>query len=105
MLKLTFYVPASHLESVKTALFDIGVGKIGHYDCCCWQVQGQGQFRPLKGSEPFLGRHDEIENVDEYKVEMVLEEALAKSAITTLKQAHPYETPAYELYALLDINE
>lgn len=104
MLKLTFYVPVSHLESVKTALFAIGVGQIGHYDCCCWQVQGQGQFRPLNGSQPFLGQLGEIQSVDEYKVEMVLEDPLAKSAITALKQAHPYETPAYEFYALLEID-
>lgn len=48
MYKITFYVPESHLESVKTALFDQGAGKIGHYDCCAWQAEGIGQYRPLK---------------------------------------------------------
>ncbi|WP_024850802.1 NGG1p interacting factor 3 protein, NIF3 [Hydrogenovibrio kuenenii] len=104
MLKLVFYVPESHLEHVKTALFSVGAGKIGHYDSCCWQVQGQGQFRPLEGSQPFLGKQDEVETVSEYKVEMVLKESLVKVVQTALLEAHPYETPAYDFYEILDVN-
>lgn len=100
MYKLCFFVPESHLEQVKTALFHAGAGKIGQYDCCSWQVKGEGQFRALSGSQPFLGKHGEIEKVDEYKVEMVCEPELIESAVSTLKQAHPYETPAYEVYKL-----
>ncbi len=100
MYKLCFFVPESHLEQVKTALFHAGAGKIGQYDCCSWQVKGEGQFRALSGSHPFLGKHGEIEKVDEYKVEMVCEPELIESAVSTLKQAHPYETPAYEVYKL-----
>ena len=44
MLKLTFYVPESHLEPVKQAVFEAGAGRIGDYDSCCWQIAGQGQF-------------------------------------------------------------
>lgn len=103
MLKLAFYVPESHLESVKKALFAVGVGKIGHYDSCCWQVQGQGQFRPLDGSNPFLGQQGDVEVVSEYKVEMVLDKSLAKTALKALIEAHPYETPAYEFYEMLRV--
>lgn len=103
MLKLTFFVPSSHLEQVKSALFSVGAGKIGHYDSCCWQVQGQGQFRPMEGSQPFLGQQGVVETVDEYKVEMVLEKSLAKAALEALLEAHPYETPAYEFYRLVDV--
>ena len=53
--KLCFYVPESHLESVKQAVFEAGAGAIGDYRDCCWQVKGQGQFRPMAGSQPFLG--------------------------------------------------
>ena len=56
MYKLCFYVPDSHLEAVKKAVFAIGAGRIGAYDSCCWQVLGQGQYRPLEGSQPFLGK-------------------------------------------------
>lgn len=103
MVKLSFYVPESHLEEVKMALFAAGAGKIGNYDCCCWQTLGQGQFRALDGSNPFLGQRDEIETVAEYKVEMVCEEKLIKQVITELKRAHPYEEPAYDVTKLEEI--
>ncbi|MEH6542063.1 MAG: hypothetical protein V7748_18580, partial [Halopseudomonas sp.] len=53
MYKLCFFVPASHVEQVKQAVFAAGAGRLGNYDSCSWQVLGQGQFRPLSGSEPY----------------------------------------------------
>lgn len=53
--KINFYVPESHLEIVKQALFDAGAGRQGDYDQACWQCLGQGQFRPLKGANPSIG--------------------------------------------------
>lgn len=103
MLKLSFFVPESHLEPVKQALFSVGVGKIGDYDSCCWQALGQGQFRPLPGSQPFMGQQGEVEFVDEYRVEMVVEEALIETAVAALKAAHPYETPAYDVIQIMAV--
>lgn len=103
MLKLCFYVPESHCEPVKQALFDAGAGKIGHYDCCSWQVKGQGQFRPLEGSDAFIGELNQLEGVDEYRVEMVLPDAVKEQVIHALFAAHPYETPAFDLFKLESI--
>lgn len=100
MFKLGFYVPATHIEEVKQALFRAGAGKIGNYDCCSWQTLGTGQFRALSGSNPFLGQHGQIETVEEYRVEMVFEDAIAKEVIAALIQAHPYEEPAYDVIRL-----
>lgn len=102
MYKLSFFVPEADLETVKNALFAIGVGKIGDYDCCCWQTLGQGQFKPLAGSDPHIGTHGQIEMLPEWKVEMVCEDALIKQAVATLKQAHPYEEVAYDVWQLAD---
>ena len=102
MLKLSFYVPESHLQAVKTALFMVGAGKIGNYDSCCWQSLGQGQFRPLAGSEPYLGQQGAVETVAEYKVELVCEAAMIKQAVEVLLKAHPYEEPAYDVVQLVD---
>lgn len=100
MFKLCFFVPDSHLEPVKTALFDAGAGRIGHYDQCCWQVLGHGQFRPLPGSNPHIGSTGEVERLEEWKVELVVEAHLVQAAVAALKAAHPYETPAYEVHRL-----
>ena len=101
MYKLNFYVPQSHLESVKQALFTVGAGKYKAYDQCCWQIRGQGQFRPLTGSRPFQGRMNQLEKLTEYKVEMVCDDTSLKVLVKTLLDAHPYEEPAYEIYKIL----
>lgn len=102
MYKICFYVPESHAEQVKTAMFAAGAGKIGDYDSCCWQVLGEGQFRPLEGSQPYLGQQGAVEKVREFKVEMVCERQHMKAVIAALKQAHPYEEPAYDIQVLVD---
>ena len=100
MYKLSFFVPESHLEVVKEAVFAAGAGKIGDYDSCCWQVKGLGQFRALPGSHPFLGVQGVVEEVEEYKVEMVCDNTHIKSVLAALKTVHPYEEPAYEVVLL-----
>ncbi len=100
MYKLSFFVPESHLEVVKAAVFATGAGRIGDYDQCCWQALGTGQFRPLAGSNPYLGTQDRVERVPEYRVEMVCEDGFIKKAVRALIAAHPYEEPAYDVVAL-----
>ena len=100
MYKLCFFVPESHLEPVKRALFKLGAGQIGDYDHCCWQVKGLGQFRALEGSCPYIGQQGQLEEVEEFKVEMVCKDDLIKEVVEVLKRAHPYETVAYEIYRL-----
>lgn len=102
MYKLAFFVPSSHLDAVKEALFAAGAGRIGGYDRCAWQVLGLGQFRPLEGATPFIGQAGEVEQVEEWKVELVVADHLIAQVVAVLKQSHPYETPAYEVWRLED---
>ncbi len=102
MYKLCFFVPETHVERVKIALFDKGAGRIGQYDQCSWQVLGEGQFRPLEGSVPFLGTHHKIERVSEYKVEMVCRRSVIAVVVKELIKTHPYQEPAYEVYEVID---
>lgn len=103
MYKLCYYVPESHLEQTKQALFRAGAGRIGDYDCCCWQVRGQGQFRPLPGSQPFIGSDGDLSIVDEYRVELVCQDNVIHAAVAALKSAHPYEEPAFDAWKLADL--
>ena len=100
MYKLCFYVPEKSTDMVKRALFDAGAGKIGDYDSCCWQTSGTGQFRPLDNSNPTIGKKGRIENVAEFKVEMVCDDEHIKAVIEALKKAHPYEEPAFDVCKL-----
>jgi hypothetical protein len=96
MHKLTVYIPESHLEPVKDALFAAGAGTYAAYDRCCWQVLGQGQFRPLAGSDPFLGHVGAVERVSEYRVEMICGDDRVAAVTAALRAAHPYEEPAFD---------
>jgi len=100
MYKLVFFVPEAHKSTVKQALFSAGAGKIGDYDQCCWENLGQGQFRPLAGANPYIGKAGKVESVAEYRVELVCEDNLIGAAVEALKNAHPYEEPAYDVIKL-----
>jgi hypothetical protein len=104
MYKLAFFVPESHLETVKTAVFNAGAGRIGNYDQCCWQVAGVGQFRPLAASKPFIGQVQQLTQVPEYRVEMVCEDSLIYAAVSALRAAHPYEEPAIDVWLLAELS-
>lgn len=103
MYKLVFFVPDSHLEQVKAAVFATGAGRIGDYDQCCWQVLGQGQFRPLAGANPYVGQLGQLETLPEYRVELVCLDELIGAAIDALRDAHPYEEPAFDVWRLADV--
>ena len=102
MLVLVFYVPETHLEPVKDALFEAGAGSIGKYSRCSWQTRGEGQFMPEEGSAPFLGTKGIVEKVSEYRVEMVCDESIAGKVRDALLSSHPYESPAWHFLRAFD---
>lgn len=105
MFKICFFVPLSHLEVVKDALFQSGAGRIGNYEYCCWQTLGEGQFKALPGSQPHIGELNKIEKVEEYKVEMVCDSSRIESALLALRSSHPYEEPAFDITKLVSPSE
>ncbi|MBL1458351.1 MULTISPECIES: NGG1p interacting factor NIF3 [unclassified Methylophaga] len=98
MYKLVFFVPDTHKELVKEAIFNAGAGHFDGYDCCSWETQGMGQFRPLDNSQPFIGENGKLEQVNEYRVETICSNETIKTVVSALKLAHPYEEPAYQYW-------
>lgn len=96
-LKLVWYVPHSHLDATKAAVFAAGAGQLGDYQHCCWQILGMGQFQPLPTAQPFLGQAGQLETVAEWRVEVILAPHVRSAVIAALREAHPYETPAFDL--------
>ena len=103
LVKLEFFVPVLNAEHVKNALFECGAGSVGHYSHCAWQTEGDGQFKPVKESQPYIGIHGKVERIKEYKVEMICQGSIIKKVIEVLKKEHPYETPAYQVIELMDL--
>ena len=100
MYKLNYFVPIEAKESTKQALFDIGVGRYENYECCSFETLGTGQFKPINNANPHIGQLDKIEKVQEFKVEMICSAELIKKAVEVLKEVHPYEEVAYEVFRM-----
>lgn len=100
--QLFFYVPESHLEQVKHALFEAGAGRLGNYSNCCWQTTGLGQYLPHEDAKPFLGKNNQLSIEKEIKVELLCTHSCLNRVIEALIDAHPYEEPAYGVIALYD---
>lgn len=100
MFRLTLCIPSTHLEAVKSAIFAAGAGRLGNYDCCAWQTLGTGQFRPLSGANPFIGKTDTVEKIEEWLVETLVTDAHIDAVIRAMRASHPYEEPGYFLTRL-----
>jgi hypothetical protein len=100
LCKIVVFVPPSHLEGVQNAMWQAGAGEIGLYDQASFRVRGQGTFRPLPGAHPFEGTIGKREEVDEWRLEVIVPEAQSGAVIVAMRMAHPYEEVAYDVYPL-----
>lgn len=98
--KLSVFVPRTHVESVRKALFQAGAGALGDYDECSYNTLGYGTFRPLQGANPTIGKINEQERVEETKIEVVYPEIIERSVLVAMYAAHPYEEVAHDIFAL-----
>ncbi|MEE6272628.1 Nif3-like dinuclear metal center hexameric protein [Georgenia wangjunii] len=97
---LTTYVPATHTQAVLDALAAAGAGQLGNYERCAFTVNGTGTFRPVAGADPTIGSVGEVEEVDEDSVAMVLPRGRRAHVLAALREAHPYEEPAFSVVEL-----
>jgi dinuclear metal center YbgI/SA1388 family protein len=98
--KLVTFVPASHLEIVREGLFTAGAGNIGNYDKCSFILEGTGSFRGNENSEPFIGEKGKLSMENETRLELIFESVNELAILGALKQTHPYEEVAYDIYQL-----
>jgi hypothetical protein len=84
-------------------VFAAGAGRIGDYEHCSWHTAGTGTFFGREGTSPAIGERGTEERVPELRVETVVPADRLEEAVTALRTAHPYEEPAYDVYALLDV--
>lgn len=95
MYQISFYVPETDLEIVKNAMFEAGAGKFNNYKNCAWQTIGVGQFKPIGDAKPAIGLLNELETLEEYRVEMMCIDDKLDLVIETMKFTHPYEEVAF----------
>jgi hypothetical protein len=100
VVKLVWFVPEEALDATRDAVFRAGGGVIGDYERCSWYTKGTGTFLARAGAAPAVGEVGEEEHVEEYRVEVVVPEESVAAAVDALRQAHPYEELAFDLYPL-----
>jgi len=100
VFKFAVYVPVQHADKVSQAIFKGGAGKIGKYTETSFNISGKGTFKPTEGTNPFIGKIGEREEVQEIKIETVVAERNLDSVVQAMKSVHPYEEPAYDVYEL-----
>jgi hypothetical protein len=99
--KLVVFVPPAALEAVRNAIFTAGAGRIGDYERCSWYTEGTGTFLGGEGTSPSVGQAGREERVAELRLETVFPAERQDEVLAALQNAHPYEEPAFDVYALL----
>ncbi len=101
--KWVVMVPEGNVEQVSEAMFAAGAGAIGDYRDCSWTVVGTGQFEAQEDATPTIGEIGTRTHVDEARVEMVADRSIRGSVLRALRNAHPYEEPAFDVFELADL--
>ncbi len=102
--KIITFVPENQAEKVRTAIFKAGAGHIGNYDCCSFNIQGEGTFRGSENTNPYVGKKGEIHFEKEIRIETILPRIILHKVIEAMINAHPYEEVAYDVYSLENDN-
>lgn len=98
--KIVVYVPEDYADKLREAMGNAGAGKIGNYSHCTFTVKGVGRFRPEDGANPTIGSVGKLEEVQEDRIETVCEEEKLKDVLKAIKDIHPYEEPATDVYPI-----
>lgn len=100
-LKVVVFVPEDHLDALRNALGTAGAGTVGAYRLCSFAAAGTGTFFGSESAQPAVGQTGRLEKVAECRLEMVCSRAALPLVIQTLREFHPYEEPAFDVYELV----
>lgn len=103
--KLYVYVPAEYADTVRSALFAAGAGKIGEYSSCSYNIAGEGTFLPSEHADPFIGTAGMLQKEKETKIEVIITADKQHEVLRAMYKAHPYEEVAYGMISLENRNQ
>jgi dinuclear metal center YbgI/SA1388 family protein len=99
--KVVTFVPAESQDRVSQVMFAAGAGQIGKYSSCSFRAPGHGSFLGGPSASPAIGQRGQLEQVEEWRLETVVDSPDLQSVIEALREVHPYEEPAYDVYPLV----
>ncbi len=98
--KIVVYVPEDHAEKLREAMGNAGAGKIGNYSHCTFTIKGTGRFKPEEGANPATGEIGKPEVVQEDRIETVCSGEKLQDVLAAIRENHPYEEPATDVYPI-----
>jgi dinuclear metal center YbgI/SA1388 family protein len=98
--KLVTFCPIADADNVRKALFEAGVGMIGNYSECSFNVEGTGTFKAGSGADPYVGEIGKQHHESEVRIEVIYPVNMERGIIASLVEVHPYEEVAYDIYPL-----
>ena len=101
--KIVVYVPEDRAKALREAMGVAGAGKIGNYTHCTFTIKGTGRFKPEMGSNPTIGEVGKMEEVSEDRIETVCGEDKLAAVLKAVRDIHPYEEPATDVYLIESI--
>ena len=101
-VKIFVTVPKENLDDVRTAMCNAGAGVIGNYTFCSISTKSVGTFIPNDNANPYIGKQNKLEFVEEEKLEVICDVENVKNVIQELRKKHPYEEPAIDIVPLMD---
>lgn len=101
--KFEIFIPETHFPALQKALQDVDAGHIGNYDSCLSYSRVIGTWRPLDGTNPYIGVQGEISAEEELKVEVTVKSEKIQETIDTIKAVHPYEEPVINVIPLWEV--
>lgn len=99
-VKIVVFVPETHTDVIREAMGKAGAGKIGNYSFCSFSAKGTGRFMPEEGANPNIGEVGKPEEVIEERIEMVCPREKIQEVVKAIKEVHPYEEVALDVYPL-----
>ncbi len=100
-VKVITFVPNDQVDTLRNAMGTAGAGGTGNYRLCSFNTLGEGTFMPEEGANPTIGQIGSLERVQETRIEMICSKRALALVIETLKEFHPYESPAYDIVELM----
>jgi dinuclear metal center protein, YbgI/SA1388 family len=104
LYKLVTFVPLTHAEKVRTALFEAGAGNIGQYDSCSFNLNGEGTFKASENANPYVGERGKLHTEPEVRIETIFPKHIENKVVSAMIKAHPYEEVAFDIYPLVNLH-
>lgn len=101
--KIFVYVPEGHADTLRSVMAEAGAGVIGAYTHCSFTTKGTGRFKPMTGAHPTIGEVGKLEEVTEDRIETVCSEDKLQAVLKAIRENHPYEEPATDVYLLENV--